>query len=132
VLHRGISIIKYKNDYRDSIDYKNGIYKIYRVNTEQYLYKNILIKSRFNVERKYIEERSFKSSGKRINRVSWWYWKDWWMDGRMKRREDRRISGEIQETTKRTVSHNGRLRSYFTQRRIRRWATIVKRIFYIV
>lgn len=79
MLPRGISIIKYKNDYRDSIDYKNGIYQIYRVNTEQYLYKNILIKSRFNVERKYIEERSFKSSGKRINRVSWWYWKDWWM-----------------------------------------------------
>lgn len=57
---------------------------------------------------------------------------DGWMDGRLKRREDRRISGEIQETAERTVSHNGRLRSYFTQRRIRRWATIVERIFYIV
>lgn len=42
------------------------------------------------------------------------------------RKEDRWTSGEIQEAAKHTGSHNGRLRSYFTQRRIRRWATIVK------
>lgn len=47
------------------------------------------------------------------------------MDGG--RKEDRWTFGKIQETTKRTGSHNGRLRSHFTQRRIRRWATIVEK-----
>lgn len=43
------------------------------------------------------------------------------------RKEDRWTSGKIQKTTKRTGSHNGHLRSHFTQRRIRRWATIVEK-----
>lgn len=47
------------------------------------------------------------------------------------RRSDGR-PGEIQETTKRTGSRNDRLCSYFTQRRIRRWGTIMERIFHIV
>ncbi|KAL0133705.1 hypothetical protein PUN28_000984 [Cardiocondyla obscurior] len=43
------------------------------------------------------------------------------------RKEDRWTSGEIQKTTKRSGPHNGHLRSHFTQRRIRRWATIVEK-----
>jgi len=64
-------------------------------------------------------------------------WKDGWLEER-----GSWTSEEIQETAKRTGPHNGRLRSHFTQRRVRRWATIVekekekererKRIFYIV